>query len=181
MARLGAGWGGLDSSSSGPGAGPRPARPERLSHPPVVPRQGIYSPILQMKKPKLLSPREPCPGPSAVSGSGGTTLGASQGCAGWAGEGEGRRGARAPETTAPGCCRGWGKGLLAGGGGGHQDRAGAKEGGVGCPGFFPAHPVGNQMLLPGHQGLSHPPGVSGGSLRPLASGPGSRYPWERLT
>ena len=124
MARLGAGWGGPDSSSSGPGAGPRPARPERLSHPPVVPRQGIYSPILQMKKPKLLSPREPCPGPSAVSGSGGTTLGASQGCAGWAGEGEGRRGARAPETTAPGCCRGWGKGLLAGGGGGRGTRTG---------------------------------------------------------
>ena len=84
-------------------------------------------------------------------------------------------------NNCPRVLQGLGQGAPSRGGGGHQDRAGAKEGGVGCPGFFPAHPVGNQMLLPGHQGLSHPPGVSGGSLRPLASGPGSRYPWERLT
>lgn len=55
-------------------------------------------------------PWEPCPGPSAVSGSDGTTLGASQGCAAWAGEGEGRRGAGAPETTAPGVLQGLGQG-----------------------------------------------------------------------
>ena len=71
-----------------------------------------------MKKPKLLSPQEPCPGPSAVSGSDGTTLGASQGCAGWAGEGEGRKGARAPETTAPGVLQGLGQGAPSRGWGG---------------------------------------------------------------
>ena len=131
-----------------------------------------------MKKPKLTSPREPCPGPSAVSGSDGTALGASQGCAGWAGEGEGRRGAGGPETAAPGVPQGLGQGPLAGG---HQNRAGAEEGGAGRPGFFPAHPGGNQMLLPGHQGLSHPLRVSGGSLRAPGSGPGSRNPWESLT
>lgn len=37
------------------------------------------------------------------------------------------------------------------------------------------------MLLPGHQGLSHPLRVSKGSLRSLGSGPGSRHPWESLT
>lgn len=131
-----------------------------------------------MKKPKLMRPWEPCPGASAVSGSDGTSLGTSQGCAGWAGEGEGRRWAGAPETAAPGVPQGLGQGPLAGG---HQNRAGAEEGGVGRPGFFPTHPGGNQMLLPGHQGLSHPLRVSKGSLRSLGSGPGSRHPWESLT
>lgn len=64
----------------------------------------------ETKAPEPPPPRDPCPGPSAVSGSDGTTLGASQGCAGWAGEGEGRRGAGAPETTAPGVLQGLGQG-----------------------------------------------------------------------
>ena len=116
----GLGGGGRGSSSSGPGAGPRPPRLECLSHHPVAPQQGHYSPILQMKKPKLLSPPgNPVLAPQQsleVMGPPWVLPRAVQPGPGKARAGEGPE---PQKQLPPGCCRGWGKGPLAGG---HQDR-----------------------------------------------------------
>lgn len=130
----GLGGGGRGSSSSGPGAGPRPPRLERLSHHPVAPQQGHYSPILQMKKPKLLSPPgNPVLAPQQsleVMGPPWVLPRAVQPGPGKARAGEGPE---PQKQLPPGYCRGWGKGPLAGG---HQDRR------CGASWFLPGPPNG---------------------------------------
>lgn len=147
-----------------------------------------HSPLAEMlqshfiKKPKLmgLDLGSHCLGPSPISGNEGTTLGGSQSCAGWARESENRKVARAPATDCLSEC--------------HRVRAnssltrgtravGLKRGGARCPNTLPPHSAGQQALLLGQQGHSNPHRVSEVEQPQelLASGPGSRNSWERLT